>query len=460
VCAPCEKGYTCVLVVKNCNACASTACQPVGSLPVKSDDGVIEQKSETNVGAIAGGSIGGIAVIGLVAFLVWRYYFRARKEEEIDDVQDWQTVEVTTEKGDSDFTQRRDARASTHTVASYASSVLTRASNIIQIAYIPGVTNRNAGSPGVLVPPVPPIPIATSPSATTACSPFSTEDQHFFLPGNLRDSTYSGLSDGRSSFARTSITPSLARSSVATTIYRNNAIVSPLPAQTIVRGKAAVVSVKSSQANSPVLPSGGDTPPVPAIDFEKHKAPVRIQMPRSTDGSLQPSPQGSVKGVYAKPVPLNISRGKITASSSTSSKQSSVRSSPLVKPRPLTEVSIADSEVTDHARAHRLDARSIYTDSIVSDSDSDDGDDHARSRRSLLGASPLRDSQVTDIQDTPGMLQSPFLDSSDASSPELAPRFPKKQSSNLTPVVEESSKRVSKDRNGSPFSDAHAVPGN
>jgi hypothetical protein len=57
------------------------------------------------------------------------------------------------------------------------------------------------------------------------------EDQHFFLPGELRDFTYSGLTDGRRSYARTSITPSLARSSVATTLYWNNALVSPLSAQ-------------------------------------------------------------------------------------------------------------------------------------------------------------------------------------------------------------------------------------
>jgi hypothetical protein len=44
---------------------------------------------------------------------------------------------------EKDFTPRRDARASTYTVGSIASSVLTRASNIIQIAYISGVTNRS-----------------------------------------------------------------------------------------------------------------------------------------------------------------------------------------------------------------------------------------------------------------------------------------------------------------------------
>lgn len=153
---------------------------------------------------------------------------------------------------EKDFAMRRDARASTHTVGSIASTVLTRASNIIQIAYIPGVTNRSAPStPGLLVPPVPPIPIALS---STSSSP-RYEHEHFFMPGDLRDSTYSGMSD-RTSYAR---------NSVASTIYGKNAVVSPLPAQTVIRGKAAVVSVRSNGASSGEL-----TPPVPSVDYSKY----------------------------------------------------------------------------------------------------------------------------------------------------------------------------------------------
>ena len=76
------------------------------------------------------------------------------------------------------------------------------------------------------------------------------------MPGDLRDSTYSGISD-RTSYARTS---------VASTIYGKNAIVSPVPAQTVIRGKAAVVSVKSNGAGSP----GELTPPVPSVDYGKY----------------------------------------------------------------------------------------------------------------------------------------------------------------------------------------------
>ncbi|SPQ22185.1 7e9c629b-fbcd-46b8-9d33-b3bce566b57e [Thermothielavioides terrestris] len=178
--------------------------------------------------------------------------------------------------GEKSFAQRRDHRASTHTVHSIASTVLTRASNIIQIAYIPGVTNRATASPTVLVPPVPPIPIAVSQAGT----PASTEDQHFFVPGDLRDSTYSGLSSfsDRTSYARTSYAP---RSSVASTIYGKSAVV-VAPAQTGMRAKPAMVSVRSAHSNTS---NGTSTPPVPAVDYEKYNS-VRPPSPANSTFSV------------------------------------------------------------------------------------------------------------------------------------------------------------------------------
>lgn len=166
---------------------------------------------------------------------------------------------------EKDFNARRATRASSQGRNSIASTVLTRASNIIQIAYIPGVTNRaTPTSPTLLVPPVPPIPIATS--GSQAGTPNSTEDQHFFVPGDLRDSVCSGVSGytDRTSYARTSYAP---RSSVASTIYGKAGVV-VTPAQTGMRAKAAVVSVKSLGSNG----SGGEgaAPPVPVIDHQKY----------------------------------------------------------------------------------------------------------------------------------------------------------------------------------------------
>lgn len=188
-------------------------------------------------------------MIAIITYLVWRKFIRNQRQAYQEE--NWAEFPEETAAAEKDFTMRRDARASTHTVASIASTVLTRASNIIQIAYIPGVTNRSAPStPGLLVPPVPPIPIALSNASTPRY-----EQEHFFMPGDLRDSTYSGISD-RTSYARTS---------VASTIYGKNAIVSPVPAQTVIRGKAAVVSVKSNGASS-----GDLTPPVPSVDWNKY----------------------------------------------------------------------------------------------------------------------------------------------------------------------------------------------
>jgi len=405
--------------------------------------------------------------MGILIFLLWRFYIKGRRRSVEEG--HWQEVEVAPEKSDNDFASRRSARASTHTVASMASSVLTRASNIIQIAYIPGVTNRSGpGSPDLLVPPVPPIPIATT-NSSPLTTPYSTSEQHFFLP-DLRDSTYSGISDVRSSYARTSIAPSLARSSVATTIYRNNAIVSPLPAQTIVRGKAAVVSVKSSASGSPAdSPSlfSPEAPPTPRID-PKHlnakQKPVQVRMPGMGSSSL--SPQSSIRSTATLgPVRALTITKKNKGGDSTPPKSSGSGSTDatLVPPvRPLTDGSLDSDFDFSHVRARK-------TGDVDSDSDSDI-DDHSRAKRALLRAASTstRASDVTDIQDTPGMIQSPFSDNSqysDASPTLERPGLSRHFSTHsglrtpLTPVMEESSKRASgvSKRTQSPFSDDNEV---
>ncbi|KAK7517547.1 uncharacterized protein IWZ02DRAFT_203924 [Phyllosticta citriasiana] len=355
-CPACDDDEYCSQILSSCTTCASAVCVKMDG---SSSDG--GGKGGPNVGAIAGGVVGGVAFVLLLAFLIWRFYVKRRRDGDGSSEQ-WSQIEQE-KANNNDFAMQRDARASTHTVGSMASTVLTRASNIIQIAYIPGVTNRSAPqSPGHLAPPVPPIPAAHSQRSSPG-----PEEQHFFVPGDLRDSTYSGLSDPRTSYAR---------SSVATTIYRDNAVVSPLPAQTIVRGKAAVVSVKSSNTSSPSPTPGSTTPPVPAIDYGRleeegkvqtstPKNKFKIQMPHSSDGpSLRPgvSPSGSVRSFQiAKPKALNLVKGKTsnssllsstsksatdsTSTASTLSKERSENSADRIPItlRPLTEVSVTDS---------------------------------------------------------------------------------------------------------------------
>ena len=149
--------------------------------------------------------------------------------------------------------------------------MLTRASNVIQIAFIPGITTASAA------PPVPPIPIPTRTSTRSATPTYAhslfarpsspsrapahaliqpgaldAQQDHYFLPGDLA-STYSydgaGAADGDDGASMTdaqtrhSLTSSLARASMTSTIYRDDAVAHPLPAQTALRARAAVITV-------------------------------------------------------------------------------------------------------------------------------------------------------------------------------------------------------------------------
>lgn len=73
------------------------------------------------------------------------------------------------------------------------------------------------------------------------------------MPGDLRDSTYSAMTSQTS----------LGRCSIASTVYGKNAIVSPVPAQTGICGKAAVVSVKPSTISGELLA------PVRTLEYSK-----------------------------------------------------------------------------------------------------------------------------------------------------------------------------------------------
>lgn len=459
-CPVCPSGQFCVQSTESCTSCAQAVCRVLGSAVEKPQS----SSGKPNVGAIAGGVIGGIVFIAIVVFVIWKYCLKGKRQPWAEE-QGWNAemdMGGQQEKQENDFASRRSTRASTHTVASMASSVLTRASNIIQIAYIPGVTNRSGpGSPDVLVPPVPPIP-AMSPSSGLS-SPYAASEQHFFVP-DFRDSMASGSTDLRSSYARTSIAPSLARASVASTVYRQNAIVSPLPAQTIVRGKAAVVSVKSSGSNSPAETPMAETPPVPQIDPKHSVKPIRIQMPRMGSGTSL-SPQNSIRSTATLgPVrALNITKKKssdVTPPKSSSSNQSDLTGSTAISDgtavqplRPLTEYSITSSDDgVAHARARRAG-------NADSDSDSDD-DDHARARQSLLRESDLI-SEFSDGQSIAD-LRSPFSDYSSIDRPAAPQRQTSRssrfQAAPMTPIVEESGRRnsgTSNKRTQSPFSDNH-----
>lgn len=256
-CPACAPGESCQFTVPlDCRQCAKSFCMKEDTPATTGGD---KGSSGPSAGPIAGGVVGGIIAIAIITYLIWRFVIKPKRAA--NPHQSVYETETNTarhiEKDDASGITRR---SSTHTVHSIASTVLTRASNIIQIAYIPGVTNRaTPTSPTVLVPPVPPIPMQHSEGHRQSGR---TDDQHFFVPGDLRDSTYSGISTFSD---RTSYAP---RSSIASTIYGRQAQVQT-PAQTGMRAKPTVVSVKSAGASAP------STPPVPSIDFERFGVPGR-----------------------------------------------------------------------------------------------------------------------------------------------------------------------------------------
>lgn len=256
-CPACGPGESCQFTVPlNCRQCAKSFCTKE-DIPLTT--GGDEGGNGPSAGAIAGGVIGGIIAIATITYLIWRFVIKPKRAANPHQSV-YETKVNPARHVEKDDASRMTRRSSTHTIHSIASTVLTRASNIIQIAYIPGVTNRaTPTSPAVLVPPVPPIPLQHSEGGRSSAQ---TCDQHFFVPGNLRDSTYSGISAFTD---RTSYAP---RSSIASTIYGRQAQVQT-PAQTGMRAKPTVVSVKSAGASAP------GTPPVPSIDFGRFGGPAR-----------------------------------------------------------------------------------------------------------------------------------------------------------------------------------------
>ncbi|KAK6951046.1 hypothetical protein Daesc_007575 [Daldinia eschscholtzii] len=391
-CPSCADDEVCQFSIQTCNECPQAFClkdPTAGSAAPQVSKG-------PNAGAIAGGVVGGLAAIAIITYLVWRFCIKSKRSQY--EPEPWQgDVEHTKEASGmpNELDASRSKRESTHTVHSIASTVLTRASNIIQIAYIPGVTNRaTPTSPALLVPPVPPIPIAHSESGSN--SPF--DEQRFFVPGDLRDSTYSGISgySDRSSVARTSYAP---RSSVASTIYGKNAIVSPLPAQKGNFLKPSIISVKS---RAPSSNSGSSTPPVPAVDYEKYDQPP-------------PSPAFSIGATFFK----NASASTATA----------------VRPQ---MVRVGSGPKT-------IDVKSKSSPTAEGNSDGLAQVPESHKER--------ESNAVTIIDDTPVVDQGPFAD---------PPTRADRNNSSLSAVMGDSATRVDRSksltqRDGSPFGDENAL---
>ncbi|KAG2170510.1 hypothetical protein JADG_010249 [Aureobasidium aubasidani] len=342
-CPSCSGGKVCSLVPQSCDTCAYTTC-------VTSNDGS-SHHSGPNVGAIAGGVIGGIIVVGVLVFF---FYWKVIRPRRIKLEDQWEE-EDQAEDRKSAFNMQRSERASVHTVHSVANSILSRASNFIPIAYIPGVMNRDGREEHV--PPVPPIPAAHGPPVSGGSS---NGEALFFRPQDLRDSTYSDTSslDNRSTFfGRPSITPSLARSSIAT--YRDDAVINPMPAQTVLRGKANVVSVKSGNSGTPTSTPPNSTPAEEIANPLNRSASGRklnIVMPASSDSirlgssGSDSSQQTLSSASYGKPTLLTVGgkpkpKGRFPVSPDSSTTASPAQTKPNVSsPLASSEATTPDAE--------------------------------------------------------------------------------------------------------------------
>ena len=251
-----------------------------------------------NVGAIAGGVIGGVVFIAVVTFVIWRFCIRPRyknyetEEEDYSDEYaiDSEEIEKTSPRTiEGSFRPASQARQSHHSTRSVASTVMTRASNVIQIAFIPGITDRNHHNDSDSdIPPVPSIPLSQQRTVSSASSinrgnhPGSPD--HFFTPADLAGgsgSRWSQFSNSTTdsedirSLRPQSLASSLARESVASTIFHDGqaatATATPIAASQVqgVRGRANMVSVKPSNPTSPPG-APGHVPEVPNVDYFKY----------------------------------------------------------------------------------------------------------------------------------------------------------------------------------------------
>ncbi|KAH7463268.1 hypothetical protein FOMA001_g18043 [Fusarium oxysporum f. sp. matthiolae] len=193
-CPKCSDGESCQFTVPlDCTQCATSVCmQDEGAGSDKGGGGL-------NIGGIIGGIVGGIVMIAVATCIVWRFYIRPKRSQTPISMHLEDVDLVQGSKKDAPLRGTRPPSACT--VHSIAPTVLTRASNIIRIAYIPGVTNRvTPMPPNVLLPPVPPIPLHHAEDNRAQ----GIDDEHFVVPSDLQDSAYLGLSgySDRTSYAR------------------------------------------------------------------------------------------------------------------------------------------------------------------------------------------------------------------------------------------------------------------
>ncbi|KAK9331472.1 hypothetical protein V1520DRAFT_337864 [Lipomyces starkeyi] len=296
-CPTCAADEQCQLTLQTCSSCPTTFCKNYSagsstSPTSTTDTSMSSQNSYSPLGGIVGGTVGGFVFMCAIVALLF-FFFRRRRarllgaagrtpEESLDGDEktshgpdsDTRPRSVAT-SGPYQYGEMSDVRQSTHTVASIASSAITRASNIIPIAYIPGVINRSNPNSPSYVPPIPEMPLehvgqqAPIPSTPSTRSVYvlpQQQQQHiqlhqpYYDGGGVHSPTGTTTSDNANDPTRgmsiysaatydsqedQSIRDSVGlRESVATSAYRSTVVVSPAM-MTAIRAKPNLIERKS-----------------------------------------------------------------------------------------------------------------------------------------------------------------------------------------------------------------------
>ncbi|ODV92019.1 hypothetical protein CANCADRAFT_42637 [Tortispora caseinolytica NRRL Y-17796] len=279
-CPVCDSGEVCQITVRTCDTCPETFCAAIDSndddsfvssssslpsaTPVQPSEG---SASKSTSGAIAGGVIGGCIGLAIIIFLIWRYFIARRKPQRHsslvdqtprdfdmtpvgkkdqfqDDEDDYDNGIMFSDRmiDSSDNLTRPSSR---HTMSSMASTALTRASNIIPIAYIPGVSMHSA--PKNTTPAAPPIPRIPRNLVFTA------DDIMRDSVLSRNSMTTNDIGSPRSNFD----SPDL-RASIDADAYRNSAVVPPQQmTTTAISARPNLVTVTESKDTDDTVSKSG-----------------------------------------------------------------------------------------------------------------------------------------------------------------------------------------------------------
>ncbi|GME74637.1 unnamed protein product [[Candida] boidinii] len=146
-CPVCASDEQCILTTRTCDQCPTVYCSKINSSISQSLINDNSNNSSAKIGGIVGGVVFAFLVllgVGLY-FIYKKWYIKAYPNGFIADLDDDKEDLMDDEDEDGYMLSNNDIRKrqSTVSLSTMANSVLTKASNVINITYIPGVTVKN-----------------------------------------------------------------------------------------------------------------------------------------------------------------------------------------------------------------------------------------------------------------------------------------------------------------------------